>query len=424
MNRHANQMNAELAYLFRHALLRDAAYQLQLPADLARLHVLALEIVEELCVSNDDVASLNEYSAELAQHAGRARELGGDDAPFARQAAEQEVKYLGRAILYAYERFQSEAALLMIERYIGLRAAPSRQRVAILIRGCDMALDLAQYDRALALGQRAVELAQTEKPDIRGGAARLYGLALQRLGRLSEAEALFRSTLQMCRSQADTVGVARSLERLAMVLVEAGAIHDAEPCFVEALAIYKASGDMVAWGATRSNYASALHAQGRFDEAIAAAQEALAQHRQSQQTRFEGITLGMLSRFHLEAGNRQLSAALFEQALEIDERTHNNEALISLLTERASLLRKSGELHGALELIARTLRIHDACGNRRSLLNSLEEMAGVQRELGHSEDEWNTWHSVRSLARDLGQSVSSEQAERRLLELGTQRGRA
>jgi hypothetical protein len=115
---------------------------------------------------------------------------------------------------------------------------------------------------------------------------------------------------------------------------------------------------------------------------------------------------------------------LFEQALEIDERTHNNEALISLLTERASLLRKSGELHGALELIARTLRIHDACGNKRSLLNSLEEMAGVQRELGHSEDEWNTWHSVRSLARDLVQSVSSEQAERRLLELGPQRGRA
>lgn len=30
-------MHAELAYLFRHALLRDAAYQLQLPGDRARL---------------------------------------------------------------------------------------------------------------------------------------------------------------------------------------------------------------------------------------------------------------------------------------------------------------------------------------------------------------------------------------------------
>ncbi|NUN49567.1 MAG: hypothetical protein HUU15_12135, partial [Candidatus Brocadiae bacterium] len=41
-------MNAEVAYLFRHVLLREAAYQLQLPGDRARLHGLALETIEAL----------------------------------------------------------------------------------------------------------------------------------------------------------------------------------------------------------------------------------------------------------------------------------------------------------------------------------------------------------------------------------------
>ena len=41
-------MNAESAYLFRHALLRDAAYQLQLPGDRALLHGLAFELIEAL----------------------------------------------------------------------------------------------------------------------------------------------------------------------------------------------------------------------------------------------------------------------------------------------------------------------------------------------------------------------------------------
>ncbi|KAF0240274.1 MAG: hypothetical protein FD180_4996, partial [Planctomycetota bacterium] len=41
-------MFAERAYLFRHALLRDAAYQLQLPGDRARLHGLAFEAIEAL----------------------------------------------------------------------------------------------------------------------------------------------------------------------------------------------------------------------------------------------------------------------------------------------------------------------------------------------------------------------------------------
>ncbi|KAF0246286.1 MAG: hypothetical protein FD180_774, partial [Planctomycetota bacterium] len=41
--------SAETAYLFRHALMRDAAYQLQLPGDRARLHGLAFALIEGFC---------------------------------------------------------------------------------------------------------------------------------------------------------------------------------------------------------------------------------------------------------------------------------------------------------------------------------------------------------------------------------------
>ncbi|MCC6466217.1 MAG: hypothetical protein IT463_12830 [Planctomycetes bacterium] len=41
-------MHAELAYLFRHALLRDAAYQVQMPSDRARLHELAFYLIEDV----------------------------------------------------------------------------------------------------------------------------------------------------------------------------------------------------------------------------------------------------------------------------------------------------------------------------------------------------------------------------------------
>jgi WD40 repeat protein len=40
--------SAEQAYVFRHALLRAAAYQLQLPADRARLHRLAFDVTEQI----------------------------------------------------------------------------------------------------------------------------------------------------------------------------------------------------------------------------------------------------------------------------------------------------------------------------------------------------------------------------------------
>lgn len=42
-------MDAETTYFFRHALVRDAAYELQIPGDRARLHKLALASIEHIC---------------------------------------------------------------------------------------------------------------------------------------------------------------------------------------------------------------------------------------------------------------------------------------------------------------------------------------------------------------------------------------
>jgi predicted ATPase len=44
-----NELAAETAYLFRHALVREAAYELQPPGDRGRLHALVLQIIEDMC---------------------------------------------------------------------------------------------------------------------------------------------------------------------------------------------------------------------------------------------------------------------------------------------------------------------------------------------------------------------------------------
>ena len=44
--RYNRSMHAELAYLFRHAVLRDAAYLLLVPQDRAALHWLAVSVLQ------------------------------------------------------------------------------------------------------------------------------------------------------------------------------------------------------------------------------------------------------------------------------------------------------------------------------------------------------------------------------------------
>ncbi len=57
----------QLRYLFRHALLRDAAYSMQLQAHRRELHALALDALESLYA-----AELNFHYPELAYHSEQA----------------------------------------------------------------------------------------------------------------------------------------------------------------------------------------------------------------------------------------------------------------------------------------------------------------------------------------------------------------
>ena len=99
-------MQAEIVYLFRHAVLRDAAYELQLPGERATLHELALRIIESAFPS----AELRPLAAELADHARLAitDDLADDHR---RDLLAAEHRYLNQAADYLQEHWQATDAV-------------------------------------------------------------------------------------------------------------------------------------------------------------------------------------------------------------------------------------------------------------------------------------------------------------------------
>jgi len=93
----------EIRYIFRHALMRDAAYAMQLRSRQRQLHVLAVEAMEKIYA--DEIAA---HAGELAYHAERAYlvekapgylEIAGDEAMAQYQNA-QALEYYKRALGY------------------------------------------------------------------------------------------------------------------------------------------------------------------------------------------------------------------------------------------------------------------------------------------------------------------------------------
>ncbi|HZG90462.1 MAG TPA: AAA family ATPase, partial [Pseudonocardia sp.] len=174
-------------YVFRHELLREAIYQELLPGERSRLHAAYAALLA-------DAPAAGGRAAELAHHA-----MAGHDLPLALAASV-------RAAREANEREAPAEMLQHAERAIELwTAVPDAERVAGVDEGTLTrwaawgASATGDPDRGIALGRRALELAEERgDPCLTSSIARRYALRLLELpGREREAMAAARRSLEL-----------------------------------------------------------------------------------------------------------------------------------------------------------------------------------------------------------------------------------
>ncbi|MBZ0135672.1 MAG: tetratricopeptide repeat protein [Planctomycetes bacterium] len=119
------ELHAETAYLFRHALVRDAAYELQPVSDRGKLHALALDLIEELCGGTPELQTpqwvgrfkphtSDRLAMELAKHADASLHvLSGEDAKKARRKG---AIYLFRSAVIEDRGYRHARALELFQR--------------------------------------------------------------------------------------------------------------------------------------------------------------------------------------------------------------------------------------------------------------------------------------------------------------------
>lgn len=185
-------VHPELAYIFRHEITRDVAYDL-LTADQSRQLHRAVAEWHELMYSEDELAP---HYARLAHHWGRA-----DD-------AEKAVTYLERAGYQALRSGAFREALLFLDEAIEVEAsAPDRIRYARRQKGLGTAhYFLGDFSRSRTCLARAVAELDSPFPTTRVGITR--GLAR---AAATQAAHLVRPTHYRGRREADTALIAEAL---------------------------------------------------------------------------------------------------------------------------------------------------------------------------------------------------------------------
>ena len=252
----------QIRYIFRHALLRDAAYSMQLLTRQRELHKLAVSAIEMLYAHD-----LSPHYGELAYHAERANQvkkallylpLAGKLAASVYQN-KQAVDYFSRALnltpaedLYAqYNHLLTRAKLygLMGERARQVQDLDMLERLSrqlgndaflaqIWIMRADHAYTISDYQYAIEKSKQALDLAQSSGSEsVTLDAYRISSLALLRQGKLDQAMQHAEKGLQLVRHLGRQLEEGKILNTMGLIALEQKEPTSAQAYFEQALSI-------------------------------------------------------------------------------------------------------------------------------------------------------------------------------------------
>lgn len=350
-------MNAEAAYVFRHALLRDAAYQLQLPAERVKGHATAFAVITDLCGGLppeggplDPTAppaglphEADAFAAELAVHAGRG-------------LASPEVcrRTTRRAAEVAEARHRAEDACALWQEHAALadpagraaalcragsaaewssRSAVARRMIARSLReyrgmgdlrGAGIVCTLlAEHHRtagrveaALRSARRAVACFQAARePRWHGIALEVEGISHWLAGRPDEARRVIESALPLLRAAGDRIHEATCLGDLANIDHKQGRLREAEERFEKSFRIFEDIGNRRGMGQVLGNLALLYGSQERTDLIRPTLERAIGIHREVGNRHSESISQVNLANHLRDLGDFAGSGRLYDAAL-------------------------------------------------------------------------------------------------------------
>ncbi len=382
-------VHAETAYLFRHALLRAAAYELQLPADRTALHALALELIRNLA---GDPPGPGEYpgavpytphpgdalAEELAGHARHAAQAAHADTA---RLAELQSLYTWRAAEHAERCYRNDDALrLWLAR-------------ADLVRGPDLGETLRRAGSAAQLCTRmdlALELfARARATQREAGHDRLGSLAagttaslLRQLGRTAEARAAYADALDLAARAGDAAAAARHETGLAGLLQETGDNAGAEQLYRRALPVLRQAGNTAAEAITLMRLAIALKYQRKLDEALGLLRQSLELHRYNGNLREQCAVQLNLANLLRDRGDLAGAENMLRDVLDVSGRIADLFSRGAALGNLASVLADLGRVAEAEQCYRQSVTICRETGNRRSEGVSLGNLASVCLDTG------------------------------------------
>ncbi|HET90441.1 MAG TPA: adenylate/guanylate cyclase domain-containing protein, partial [Chloroflexi bacterium] len=355
---------SDLRYLFRHTLMRDAAYDMQLQARLRELHALAGWAIELVYA-----ADLGPHCADLAYHYRQAEDF------------EQAFLYARLAGEYAAARFANQQAIAHLNQALESAAHldpanTARQRQEIYLALGELLTTTGQYDQAQGHLNDALALAVARED--RDGQAR----ACRWQARAHELRGEYAPALDWIQRGVDALDGQETAEAAELLLI-AGLIHSRQGDYDNALRrcrnalhIAEQLREMATLARAYNLFGHIARLRGEHSKAVGNFQRSLDLYQQIGDIRGQALAYNQIANAFSDLGQWREAEHHYRQAREIFEQIGDvyNRAFVD--NNLGEIARTQGRLDEALAFYQAGLRSVEQIGG------SLWVLGGFHNNLG------------------------------------------
>lgn len=420
----------ELRYIFRHSLLREAAYSMQLRTRLKQLHKLIAEAIERLYADR-----LEERYFDLAFHYEQAGVF------------DKTCEYLRKAADFARRNYQNQLALEYYERLLkklGTQEDSERQIRTHLQKGKVLEL-IGQWDECEQAYSKALKLAKKTRD------ALLLGQCNNNLGRLLvlkgdyvSANTHLQAAVQLFESIEDKSGIAKVYGNIGNLHFRQGDYKKAKSFFIQSINISQESGEMpnsqivASLGLTymnQGNYDEAIRCQqvqlelaernndkqgmadlftkvgivffekGDYDAALEYYQKGLDLSEELGNKQLTSIAIGGIGSVYERKGDYERAMEHFEKDLELCEEIGDKQGIAIALGLIGELLSFKGEFYRAIDYLQKDLMICEELGYQKGLAKAVNTLADVFYYLGDYKRSLNYYDRAIEVTRKIGNKL-------------------
>lgn len=389
----------ELRYIFKHSLLREAIYDMQLKTRLRELHEMIAKAIEKIYAEQ-----LDDRFIDLAFHYEQANNPSKTN------------EYLKKAGDFARRKFQNQQAVDLYERLLK-NTKDKAEIIKTLIKKGEIMLLIGQWKASEFCFEEALNIVISENMELfKGRVYNAVGLLLMLKGNYFDAQNQLEKAATFSEQFIDYQGIAKAYGNLGNLYFRQGEYENAKDYYTQSIGIsrennLRSNAQIVSHlGLTymnQGNYTEGVRCQeeelkicelqndsvgmsniyvnlgivwsekGDYENALDCLEKGLILSKKLGNKQLTSIAMGCVGNVWLQKGDFEQSQSYFEQDLKMAEELGDKQGIAIACELIAKLNSVKGEFEEAIDFFEKSLTLSHALHYQKGIAKALHGMGEV-----------------------------------------------